>query len=227
MKKIMFNDRYGLTRAVLTGEKTMTRRLVTMTLHKKMKDGTMKPIIPDDMFIAHDGTAHFKVGRNGYMVPKENQPQYHLDEYVAVAQKYWDLRRDDTFYKALAKADPTFPLECIRGEAGCNNKMFVKAAWMPYHIHITDIKVERLQDISDEDIMREGIMEGDFMNTWDRFYFDEWGDVANHITFKTRREAFASLIDKVSGKGTWERNPWVYVYSFKVYRFNEHYALAY
>lgn len=32
--------------------------------------------------------------------------------------------------------------------------------------------------------------------------------------FPTRRQAFASLIDRVSGKGTWERNPWVVVYEF-------------
>lgn len=29
MKKIMFNDRFGLTQAVLEGRKTMTRRIVT------------------------------------------------------------------------------------------------------------------------------------------------------------------------------------------------------
>lgn len=28
MKKIMFNDRYGLTQAVLDGRKTMTRRII-------------------------------------------------------------------------------------------------------------------------------------------------------------------------------------------------------
>ena len=28
MKKIMFNDRYGLTQAVLEGKKTMTRRII-------------------------------------------------------------------------------------------------------------------------------------------------------------------------------------------------------
>ena len=34
MKKIMFNDRYGLTRAVLDGQKTMTRRVIsTQMLH--------------------------------------------------------------------------------------------------------------------------------------------------------------------------------------------------
>lgn len=34
--------------------------------------------------------------------------------------------------------------------------------------------------------------------------------------FDTPREAFAALIDKVSGKGTWESNPYVFVYEFKL-----------
>lgn len=34
MQKIMFNDKYGLTKAVLEGKKTQTRRLFTLTLHE-------------------------------------------------------------------------------------------------------------------------------------------------------------------------------------------------
>ena len=34
--------------------------------------------------------------------------------------------------------------------------------------------------------------------------------------FDTPREAFAALIDKVSGKGTWESNPYVWVYEFEL-----------
>ena len=37
--------------------------------------------------------------------------------------------------------------------------MFVKADLMPRHIEFTDRKVERLQDISDEDCLKEGIYE--------------------------------------------------------------------
>ena len=85
MKKIMFNDRYGLTQAVLEGKKIMTRRLMTMTLHKK-NGKELTPVVPDDMFIASDGTAHFQVGRNGYMVPKKNQPSYHVGEEIWIAQ---------------------------------------------------------------------------------------------------------------------------------------------
>ena len=34
--------------------------------------------------------------------------------------------------------------------------------------------------------------------------------------FATPREAYAELIDKVSGKGTWNKNPYVWVYEFKL-----------
>lgn len=208
MKKIMFNDRYGLTQAVLEGKKTMTRRLMTMTLHKK-NGKEMTPVVPDDMFIASDGTAHFQVGRNGYMVPKQNQPAYHVGEEIAIAQSYHMLNKSG--FVAPEGLDHT-----CESSAGYENKMFVRADLMPHRIIIRKVDVQRLQSISDEDCMKEGIMEGEFMNTWDTFYFDEWGDVANHITFKRPRDAYRNLIDRISGKGTWQRNPWVYVYTFEL-----------
>ena len=210
MKKIMFNDRYGLTQAVLEGKKTMTRRLMTMTLHKQ-NGKELTPIVPDDMFIASDGTAHFQVGRNGYMVPKQNQPAYHVGEEIAIAQSYHMLNKSG--FVAPEGLDHT-----CESSAGYENKMFVCADLMPYRIRITNIQLQRLNNISDEDCMKEGVMEGEFMNTWDTFYFDEWGDVPNHITFKRPRDAYRNLIDRISGKGTWQRNPWVYVYEFELLR---------
>ena len=206
----MFNDHYGLTQAVLEGKKTMTRRLMTMTLHKK-NGNELTPVVPDDMFIASDGTAHFQVGRNGYMVPKQNQPAYHVGEEIAIAQSYHMLNKSG--FVAPEWLDHT-----CESSAGYENKMFVRADLMPHRIIIRKVDVQRLQSISDEDCMKEGIMEGEFMNTWDTFYFDEWGDVANHITFKRPRDAYRNLIDRISGKGTWQRNPWVYVYEFELLR---------
>jgi hypothetical protein len=211
MKKIMFNERFGLQQAVLSGTKTMTRRICMMALSRKLENGTTETIEPDDMFIASDGTAHFQIGRNSYRL----QPAYKVGEEIAIAQKYWDLRNCDAFYEALQKADPTFPLECIRDEAGCHNKMFVKAQWMPHRIRIKSIKAERLQSISDEDCMREGVIK------WTNCYIvtgimEE--REKNNVCFDTPREAFAALIDRISGKGTWERNPWVYAYEFELVR---------
>lgn len=187
-----------------------------MTLHRQNKYGQLVKVEPDDMFIASDGTAHFKFGDKGYTVPKQNQPSYHVGEEVAVAQKYWDLRDCDAFYEALQKADPTFPLECIKGEKGCHNKMFVRADWMPHRIRITDIKMERLQDISGKDAMREGIRQS-IIEYGDKKIV-QWTYFGEKITtwFDSPRDAFAALIERISGRGTWQRNPWVYAYEFEL-----------
>ena len=224
MKKIMFNEHFGLQQSVLDGTKDMTRRICGMTLHRKTKDGTMEEIEPDDMFIASDGTALFQIGRNGYRVPKENQPAYKVGEEIAIAQPYkqcWDIyqKQWESYNDPSSWRTPDAILgDSVQETAGWTNKMFVKAEYMPHAIRIKSIKAERLQSISEADIMREGIHEGEFMNTWDKYYFDEWGDVPNHITFKTPRLAFQSLIDKVCKRGTWKRNPWAYAYEFELLR---------
>lgn len=232
MKKIMFNDRYGLTEAVLSGRKTMTRRIVPINLYnqtdwKAVKEGDFEAVV--------DGEGDLHDIRECGM--------YRKGEVVAVAQKYWDLRNCDAFYKALEKADPSFPLELIEDEKGCYNKMFVKAAWMPHHIRITDIGVERLQNISDDDCRREGIIHVE----WTQYLEQDWNDFSPQKTKKhdlwtlpkfeeelinawegsspenfcatDPRTAFIVLFAKLSKKtpsAMSELNPWVFVYSFEL-----------
>ena len=95
--------------------------------------------------------------------------------------------------------------------------MFVKAELMHHHIKITDVKIERLQDISDEDCLYEGIFyctPAYAPNTKSSFGFQFHKGVL--YMFDTARDAFATLIDKVSGKGTWKSNPYVWVYDFEL-----------
>ena len=101
---------------------------------------------------------------------------------------------------------------------GWNNKMFVRADLMPHRIRITDIKVERLQNISHEDCLKEGITtitEGK-KKVGNGFGWDTIADTLERDTFFTAKAAFAALADKIGGKGTWERNPWVFAYEFKL-----------
>ena len=136
---------------------------------------------------------------------------YKVGEVVAIAQSYKDIDLHDIIgYKAYGQN----MYEPIYAElsAGWNNKMFVKSEIMPCHIKITDVKVERLQDISEEDCLCEGIIEGyDCYN-----HIRVFKILTNGFVFDTARQAFASLIDKVSGKGTWESNPLVVAYSFEL-----------
>ena len=216
MKKIMFNDRYGLTKAVLEGKKTMTRRIIPdIEIDWNRRGRVTLPVsgfehgvlFMDVRSILHDA------GICDYSAPAKYQPKYEVGEEVAVAQRYKDLwaeyldDMDNPIYKELVE---NFSSNLF--SAGHDNKMFVKADLMPHRIRITGIKVERLQDISEEDCLREGLLAGEQEPRMYGFRLPK-GTV---LSFLTPREAFAALIDRISGRGTWQRNPWVYAYTFEL-----------
>ncbi len=207
MKKIMFNTRFGLEQAVIAGTKTHTRRIIVPP--KKFKG------VEDVLLMYHARGLKNKQFYDCVVCDADEHElgqmplPYEVGDTVAIAQSYKTLIEQGY----LCQSDGLVSTEFCMGP-GFRNKMFVRADLMPWQIVIDDLWFEKLQDISDADIMREGIMEGEFMNTWDRYYFDHWGDVPNHITFRTPRQAFASLINRVCGKYTWESNPWVAAYAF-------------
>lgn len=193
MKKIMFNNKFCLTQAVLSGTKTMTRRL--------LKEGT--PLGNWEETVKH---LPYKVGK-----------------VVAIAQSYNDIYNELEEQGDDVSNDwwiPSFEGKVLDTLAGYKNKMFVRSDLMPHHIKITDVKVERLQDISDEDCLREGIR---YYHSSDKRWSNNSGyGYGYHIPknglhlFDTPCEAFANLFERISGKGTWESNPWVAAYEFKL-----------
>ena len=88
--------------------------------------------------------------------------------------------------------------------------MFVKANLMPNRIQITNVKYERLRDISSEDCLREGIEAR--VTGCHTFYYIH----GEERPYNFPKQAFSALIDKVSGKGTWESNPYVFAYEFEL-----------
>jgi hypothetical protein len=186
MKKIMFNDRYGLTQAVFEGRKTMTRRLVPWALTEQWMEFVSDAPSVGGVYV-HESEKEFY---------EREAPRYKVGEVVAVAQSYKSC------------GNYHVPKE----HAGWGNKLFVNPALMPYRIRITGIKCERLQDISEADCLREGIR---YLPQIGNFYFEDMRREEGFY-FDDHREAFASLIDKVSGRGTWGQNPWVVVYEFEL-----------
>lgn len=196
MKKIMFNDKYGLTQAVLEGRKSQTRRL-----SKLDKFGEYN--------INHASTQPW--GKASLQAFIKNDAAFKVGEVIAIAQKYSETSWDRTIYDKLLKmCDGLLPQYTL---AGWDNKMFVKADLMPHHIRIIKIRIERLQDISDEDCMKEGIWRDDNVGLEGTTY---WYHGLANSSFRTPQEAYASLIDRISGKGTWATNPYVFVYEFEL-----------
>lgn len=219
----MFNDKYSLTQAVLDGRKTMTRRIIKcprtfkgewvagFNIHRRHSD---KKIV--DWPCMYDADEReFDMG--------EILPKYELGEVVAIAQCYKSLGMNPEI--ALDDKDGIGFYTKTKFAPGWKNKMFVRADLMPHHIRITDIKIERLQAISDDECLHEGVEFSQEQYKYDgtKSYFvqniTEIGSRWNRMFckhFGTPREAFAALIDKVSGKGTWESNPYVFVYEFEL-----------
>ncbi len=185
MKKIMFNNKYLLTRLVLTERKTMTRRVLKGNTQKHLpyKIGDVVAIAQSYKDIYAEKIADF--AKHNYHIPRED-----------AAEKFRKLHET-----------------C----AGWNNKMFVRAELMPHHIIITDVKVERLQEISDEDCIKDGVRSFEGHEIAIRHGLKEHYTILNTFyVFDTPHEAYAKLIDKISGKGTWGSNPWVVAYSFEL-----------
>ena len=190
-KKIMFSDTFCLTQAVLDETKIMTRRVLRDNVPLGNWEETAKHL-------------PYKVG-----------------EVVAIAQPYKDIIECMAEYSdIIINVDGSINREY---KAGWTNKMFVRANLMPHHIRITDVKVEHLQDISDKECLREGVKRASIGFYAEGIKVKDCEKEAHRETasgclklFPFPRPAFASLIDKLSGKGTWDFNPWVVAYSFEL-----------
>lgn len=193
MQKIIFNDKYGLTQAVLEGRKTQTRRIAYADYIK----------FPNTCIGLKDYNRNKLLLKDGSLIVARSH--YKMGEEIAVAQPY-----RMTACKVDYNEKEIKEVVC---SIGWKNKMYVKANLMPHRIRITNIRAERLQYISDEDCFAEGVVQqhGEGAN----------GEIYSYIPYErplyyTPREAYAALIDKISGKGTWKRNPYVFVYEFEL-----------
>lgn len=182
MQKINFHQL--LMPSVLDGSKTMTRRVAYNGEIAKPNSG---------FFIEDKDKGKACLSDGNFIVAKS---RYAVDEVVAIAQSYKSLGYD---IADLA----------LGAHAGWNNKLYVCAGFMPHQIRITDIKVERLQDISDEDCIKEGV-----------YTQDIWSDIDycfGNICFENAQEAFRYMLSECcKPKTLWDDNPWVFAYSYEL-----------
>lgn len=202
MQKIMFNDKYGLTDAVLAKRKTQTRRIIT---NKEMLEIIKKFDSPASLFLVYDRFVLNPDLRKRF-IDNRRVMRYQMNETVAIAQSYADITPQVDWANSMIRKE----------EIGWNNKMFVRAEDMPHHIRIAKIRIECLQDISDEDCIAEGIQKYPDVHNymWGFSYIK--GAALKFELSTTPREVYANLIDRISGKGSWESNPYVFVYDFEL-----------
>ena len=175
---------------------------------------TNKPFAPEPSvcFLTH---------KNKYV-----KPRYKVGDVLYLKEPYID--DSDMFFTAYPihetltynggsilyqYGNDTSILDSIYGDrVNWKNKLFMPAYAARHYIKITSVRAERLQDISDEDCIKEGIEEE--LNIHDG---KQWFTYCNGThSFDTPREAYKALINSIDGKNTWDNNPWVWVYDYEL-----------
>lgn len=194
----MFNDKYGQTKDVLEGRKTQERKIIKMPDYDE-----------EYLDTAFDWDFRESVIIDRYAMYKDG-------EIVAVAQCYKDLGYRE-FDLDICPNDYKTARGTLGQSKGWNNKMFVRADACKHLIRITDLRIERLQEISDEDCLKEGVRLIKENIISQSFGFEgKYEIVGDFPIYDTPQAAYAHLTDKINGKGTWESNPYVFVYDFKL-----------
>lgn len=84
-------------------------------------------------------------------------------------------------------------------------------------LEITNIRVERLQDISETDAIAEGIERvggNTSVTPWRNYRIGQEGEMQLHCSAPSR--SYMTLWESINGAGSWQANPWVWVVEFKV-----------
>jgi hypothetical protein len=147
----------------------------------------------------------------------DKKPRYEVGEVVAIKQCYCKVYGENSNFLER-KVSKDVLINEIFTCAGWRNKMFVKNELMPHKIRITSVNKCRLQDLTDEDCLKEGVnsyKQGNetYYNCEGIYYKRRQGLLK---PFKTAKEVFFNLISKLNGYGYWTINPDGYAYEFEI-----------
>lgn len=232
-----------MVQAILAGRKTMTRRdnglhfvnkspvawkFNRMSLDSKGQFNAHLESLPgffDSYCISHIQCPYGKPGDILWL--RETYVKACLSEDGGGPAKgeqwrYWYKADNDSTKEGWHHPDKDGPQPGPRWTPSIHMPKVAARIWL----EVTDVRVERLQEISEEDAKAEGVQrncEGVLAKcpacTDECKAKDEWfhytRDLDDFPAFNAK-ESFESLWHSINGAESWEANPWVWVVSFKV-----------
>lgn len=202
-----------MVRALITGAKTQTRRILKpqpiINSAGLLKWGTRRDIVQgsaDDVAVAQ------KIWKNDRLWVRENWQGLTFGDFTPTKRQPCEIR--------YAATDP-----CADLDADARGYSWRPSIHMPrwasrITLLVTDVRVERLQDISPEDAIAEGIEphHAGWMPYSTTFFEADGVTPANY--HPDPRESYRQLWNKINGFGAWDANPWIAAYTFTVHTHN-------
>lgn len=184
MKPIIFST--PMVHAILDGRKTQTRRVI------KDKD------ITNNFDIDVDGSAYAYIDQaTGDSYPPTHRAKYQPGDILWVRETWSKDENGEYVYRANygTTEDDSFPPSMFRWKPSIH--MPREAARI--FLKVTNVRVERLQDITEDEAIKEGAK--------------AYGP--NNCSGTSARIAFAENWDKTTTEHEWRTNPWVWVIEFE------------
>ncbi|HFD4313416.1 TPA: hypothetical protein ACF3VE_002181 [Pseudomonas aeruginosa] len=198
-RPILFNDQ--MVRAILDGRKTVTRRVM-----KPQPDFLGSMVDPNTPFKPLDAGLHARI-TCPYGEPGDRL--WVRETWGLQVRSYGGGAGEFIVYRAT-NPDAIY---CRSSEGREYPVKWKPSIHMRRHssrilLEITAVRVERLQDISEEQALAEGVR-GEPCDHTRQACADIgcWGDTA--------KGAFGFLWESLKGEGSWAANPWVWVVEFK------------
>jgi len=211
-----------MVRAVLSGTKTQTRRVVKpqpmqIGLSPDMRKITT-PYNGDGEFLAAALTCPY--GKPGdrlwvretwqyYDWTDDGEPciRYAADNATAwpeTSTEEWGEKMQDVW--AALSMNENYAIDMAARDRRWRPSIHMPRWASRITMEVTGVKVERLQDISEADAMAEGIVSAGDGNGF------QLADTTHYMG--AARDSYASLWQSINGPGSWDANPWVWCVSF-------------
>ncbi len=195
MKGIIFKP--DMIKAIVEGRKTVTRRLSDLReINQESNrwdlagwDGGYKAFVFYKRYPAR-----------GKLIIK---PRYQADEIIYIKEAFWEDNGDIYFKSDFPNFPTGQPTNMFFEKGKWKSPLFLPEIFARYFIKITDIRPERLQEITPEDAVNEG---AEYMPPAD----------VRMERLTASQIVFAGYWDSINPKSKWETNPWCWCYEFNL-----------
>ncbi len=202
-----------MVRAILEGRKTQTRRIA------KLSDGSL---VNDEDVPSHGECDGLVIPAPDYVMDfAKSFPRWRRRDcpYGKPGDRLWVRETwGKVHYEGVDESPTIFYRADERDQERDELTRWRPSIHMPrwasrINLEVVSVRVERLQDISEEDAMSEGI------ESWEERGVDDAQDYyRDYVTgghVYNAKDSFRSLWQSINGPGSWEANPWVWVVEFK------------
>jgi len=198
-----------MVRALLDGTKTQTRRAFSEKTLKLFSAAVALGEVSDFL-------NEMQLGKNDLGYVLDFCPYGKIGDRLWVRETWSKAKSslsNELFYRADGDHQPgrQITLSYVDREGRWRPSIHMPRYVSRITIEITGVRVERLQDISEEDAKAEGIQQYKGPLRWIRYIDAVTGEAAHN----SARDAFASLWEAINGAGSWDSNPWLWCVSFK------------